>query len=204
VRRMIDAGARLLMLLVAWATVSSCGPRMRTEDDGADDAVAESSSTGHTSQTATSVGTQGPEPLDCPAGQVQCGDECADLRWSNDHCGSCDHACRVIGVAGECWEGVCPPTRYCALADEGHDTCRSVCGYYQQTCVDTEREVPGSCGGATYGLYYVLSEDFDCEVGFWASATMMGGCDEPIRWDYEAGPNGGSPPGAVSCCCTQP
>jgi hypothetical protein len=204
VRRMIDAGARLVMLLVAWATVSSCGPRMRTEDDGADDAVAESSSTGHTSQTATTVGTQSPEPLDCPAGQVQCGDECADLRWSNDHCGSCDHAGRVRGRAGECGEGTCATTHYCALAEEGHETCESVCASYGETCVDMETGVPGGCGDDRYTLYYILAPNFDCEFGYFQSSSLVGGCSTPIEWD-RAGipPVEGLLPAAVSCCCTQ-
>jgi hypothetical protein len=195
------ARVALLMLVLGWATESGCGPRMRTEDDGADDAVAESSSTGRASDTSTTTGM--PEPLDCPAGEVQCGDECANLRWSNDHCGTCDHACIHNGV-GECWDGVCPPTKYCATVEDGHQTCREVCAAYGQSCVDTEPTTPSACGGERYTLYYVLSPDFDCNVGFWTSVIILDGCDEPIHWDHQAGPNGGSLPGAVSCCCTQP
>lgn len=196
-----------------WVTLAcmascDCGPRIRNGDDGMvegpDLGAGESTSTGNASHTATSVGSGGGhEPIDCPEGEVQCGDECVDLRWSNEHCGSCDHACMHRGV-GECWEGMCPPTKYCARLEDGHATCDAVCAAYGQTCVDAEPTVPASCGGEMYTLYYVLDEDFDCHVGFWASALLMGGCGDPIQWDYEAGPNGGSPPGAVSCCCTQP
>jgi hypothetical protein len=189
---------------LVFAASCDCGPRIRDDDDVVDSAVSdESTSTGDASQTASSVGSGSThEPIDCPDGEVQCGDECADLRWSNDHCGACDHACMHHGV-GECWEGVCPPTEYCARFEDGHATCDEVCAAYGQPCVDSEPTVPASCGGEIYTLYYVLGEDFDCHVGFWASAIVMGGCSEPIKWDYEAGPNGGSPPGAVSCCCTQ-
>lgn len=70
--------------------------------------------------------------------------------------------------------------------------------------MDTEAEVPGSCGGGSYSLFYDLTPDFDCEVGYLAASIMMGGCDDPIRWDRVGGANGGSLPGAVACCCTQP
>jgi hypothetical protein len=151
----------------------------------------------------TDGGSTGYPPLRCPDGKTQCGDECVDLRWSEEHCGSCGHTCLVVGGAGECWEGVCPPTLYCARAAQGFSTCASVCAWYGESCVDTEPEVPGACGGEHYGLYYDLTPDFDCEVGYFSVSGVPGRCHDPIRWDLPS-PNGGSLPGAVGCCCTQP
>jgi hypothetical protein len=199
----------LASVTLACVSFSGCGPRMRNDsDDGvvviADVAAGESTSTGDLSQTATSAGPgSSSEPVDCPDGEVQCGTECADLRWSNDHCGSCDHACMHNGV-GECWEGVCPPTKYCAHVEDGHETCGDVCAAYGQTCIDAEPTVPSACGGGSYGLYYGVGE-YDCENGYWASSFVMGGCDDAIEWDKEGIPPAtGLLPEAVSCCCTQP
>lgn len=201
----------LTSVTLACVASCDCGPRIRSGDDdmavgpdmGASESSGTSTSTGDASQTATSVGSgSGHEPIRCPEGEVQCGHECADLRWSEDHCGSCDHACKHNGV-GECWEGMCPPTSYCGGVEDGYATCSEVCAAYGESCVDGEPAVPSACGGERYILYYGIGE-FDCENGYWASAIMMGGCDDPIQWDFEAGPNGGMPPGEVACCCTQP
>lgn len=195
----------LTLVTLVCVAIGGCGPRIRSNDegvvDGADVVASESTSTGDASQTATSIGH---EPINCPEGEVQCGDECADLRWSNDHCGSCDHACKVMGLVGECWEGVCASTHYCALAEQGHATCASVCASYGETCLDMEASIPGGCGDDRYTLYYLLSEDFDCQFGFFQSASVPGGCDDVIEWDKEGIPPAeGRLPEAVSCCCTQ-
>jgi hypothetical protein len=193
---------------LALGVFGCCGPQIQTDDGKvvvSGESTSTSTSMGDASQTATSVGSgSSHEPIDCPEGEVQCGDECADLRSSNDHCGSCDHACKVMGLAGECWEGVCASTHYCALAEEGHATCASVCASYGETCLDMEDSIPGGCGDDRYNLLYVLLEDFDCNIGFWQSSSIMGGCSDPIQWDRKGLPPAeGFPPGAVSCCCTQ-
>ena len=44
----------------------------------------------------------------CGAGQVNCQDGCYDLSADPDHCGNCDHACKVSQTceSGQC--GACP------------------------------------------------------------------------------------------------
>lgn len=191
------------------SALGGCGPRMNPrETDGmtAPEPLDESTSTGNVSRTATSIdpSTNDDEPIVCPEGEVACGGECANLRWSEDHCGSCGHACTVVGATGECWEGVCPPRRTCALAEQGPETCSSVCASIGEACVDTEAEVPSACGGEWYGLYYDLLPEFECDFGFLGSLSLMGGCDEQIPWDLAGGISGSALPGAVACCCTQP
>ncbi len=210
---MSNPGRRSSSFLAAWllAAISACGPSAgdgngsgATEADSGPDSTTGASLTstsgpGDSAATGTTAG-----PVTCPEGETPCGDECVDLLWSEEHCGACDRACQVVGGVGECWEGECPPTAYCAMADQGLETCAEVCASYGQTCIDTDPAVPGSCGGEFYGLFYEVSASFDCEAGFFASSLMMGGCSDAIRWDHVSGPNGGSLPDAVSCCCTQP
>lgn len=189
------------------AAMAACGPRVGDGGGSAangDQGDASSTSTSGSNDTATNGSTTSTEPLVCAKGETPCGSECVDLLWSEEHCGACDRACRTVGGVGECWQGDCPPTIYCAMANEGLETCAEVCAAYGQACIDAEPTVPGSCGGKFYGLFHEVSPSFDCEVGFVASSLMMGGCTDLIRWDHIAGPNGGSLPDAVSCCCTQP
>lgn len=203
----------VVTVVLELGSIGGCGPRVNRDETESmlvePDQPAESTSTGELGRTATSIepGAQSSgddEPVVCPEGEVACANECANLRWSEQHCGSCGHACTVVGATGECWEGVCPPRRYCALAEQGHQTCASVCASYGETCVDTEPEVPGACGDHWYDLIYDLTSDFDCEVGSLSSMLLMRGCNEPIEWDLLGGINGNTLPGAVSCCCTQP
>lgn len=179
------------------------GPQgLPTDGDPASDGsgAADPTSTG----TALDGGSGDVEPLRCQDDEVQCADECADLRWSEDHCGECGHACTVVDGVGQCWEGTCPPTGYCALAEQDLTTCQAVCESYGETCVDTEPKVRGSCGGEWYGLRYGVTDAFDCDSGFASSTAVPGGCTDPIRWDLPGGPSGDALPGAVVCCCTQP
>jgi hypothetical protein len=166
-------------------------------------------SVGATSLASTSAGsdtddgsTQYP-PLRCQDGKTQCGSECVDLRWSDEHCGTCGHACVVVGLHGRCGEGTCLPRAYCGLAEQGFSTCASVCEHYGETCVDTDLGVPGACGGDRYMLLYNLTPDFDCDIGYFSVSSIPGLCHDPIRWDRPS-PNDSSLPGAVGCCCTQP
>lgn len=207
--RIVTLGRDTPCVVLLLGILAGCGPRMGTrEAEGMVDPAPpdESTSTGNASRTATSIdpSTGDDEPLVCPEGEVACGDECADLRWSERHCGACGHACNVVGILGECWEGVCPPTAFCGRSEQGYETCASVCQSHGETCVDTEPEVPGSCGGGRYRLFYELTPDFDCEVGFWSSTSLEGGCNAPIQWDLQGGFSGDALPGAVACCCTQP
>ena len=54
-------------------------------------------------------------PVHCTAPQVDCGGTCANLQTSEQHCGTCGHAC-VTGatcLAGECsLNATCPPVHY--------------------------------------------------------------------------------------------
>lgn len=201
---------RVAPLLVTSAAATSWalgGCEFRTnprETEGASEPL-EDASTATTSERATTADpSDGEAPIVCTEGDVACGVACANLRWSNEHCGHCGHACGPVGLVGECWEGVCQPTRYCALSEEGHETCAGVCASRGEACVDTGPANPGACGSPSYGLYYELTEGFDCHVGYLGSVSLMGGCNEPIAWDRPGGTTGSSLPGAVSCCCTQP
>jgi hypothetical protein len=215
-KRRLDRMARLVVAgLALTLALTGCGRRMeqaREEAAGSSSAGSEAGvdpSLGATSRAPTSGGSEsggstGYPPRHCPDGETQCGDECVDLRWSNEHCGACGHACNVVGSAGDCWDGVCPPTFYCVLAGQGFSTCTSVCAWYGETCVDTPSEIPSACVGVDHGLFYNVTPDFDCEFGYTGVSGAPGLCDDPIRWDQIGGPNGGSLPGAVGCCCTQP
>jgi hypothetical protein len=148
-------------------------------------------------------GTTGEHPpLRCRPGESQCGNECVDLRGSEEHCGTCGHACTAVGLSGLCEEGACLPRRYCALAEQGHTTCASVCEQYGETCVDTEPSGLGACGGGRYGLFYELTPNFACDRGYGSVSSVPGLCQDLIQWDL-ASPEGGNLPGAVGCCCTQ-
>ncbi|MCX4243194.1 hypothetical protein [Paraliomyxa miuraensis] len=211
IRRKVGHSAWLAILGVALAGAGCSRHIVQSNDEGGDSSGSgrEPGDEVSASYTSTSVGsgkedTSDIEPLRCHDGEVQCGNECADLRWSEDHCGSCGHSCTMVGAVGECWEGICPPTGYCALAEEGHMTCASVCESHGETCVDSEPQIPSACGGEWYGLRYGLTADFDCDIGFLASTAVAGGCHDSIRWDLIGGPNGGTLPEAVVCCCTQP
>ncbi|HKO90317.1 MAG TPA: MXAN_6577-like cysteine-rich protein [Polyangiaceae bacterium] len=71
----------------------------------------------------------------CLDGAVACGDTCARLASSADHCGSCDNAC---GADAICDRGRCKPTV------DGCSAALLLCG---SDCVDTgkDREHCGSC-----------------------------------------------------------
>lgn len=117
----------------------------------------------------------------CPSSQVSCGDVCADLSVSLEHCGTCDHACpAVFGcVAGACVP-ICPeetPT-LCGFACVDTLTDRKHCG----GCVDAGGDVCGpgeicaagvcglSCGGSTPTLCG------DACVNTNTSRSHCGGC----------------------------
>src|SRR4051794_23284151 len=52
-------------------------------------------------------------PTECPSGQTLCGDTCADLKSSEEHCGSCGTSC---GVGTACANSACYPLD-CASAN---------------------------------------------------------------------------------------
>jgi len=95
---------------------------------------------------AGASGTAG--TVECPTGQVPCGDTCVDTATSSEHCGECDAACPT-GVA--CVDGTC------ACEDEGivcDGACTNIltspdhCGACGAACAMTEMCAGGTCAPA--------------------------------------------------------
>lgn len=189
--------ARDWLIAAVLIVVAGCGPR-------AGEASASTTTGTGTDATGTSD-TDGQTGMSvvCEPPEVACGDVCANLQFDNDHCGSCDHACRPTGVVGDCWRAECMPRRHCVLPDEPYQTCTEVCRRDGTECATPrpdDTETMWIAGG--YGLYYGDSAIQACETGASGSQTVEAACDDPIDWT----PVGvfGDSPRAAYCLCLQP
>ncbi len=72
---------------------------------------------------------------DCPPGQVQCGNDCADLDRSQSHCGACYNACQL---GSYCFGGECVPCL--DECTEGERRCWSGADNMYQVCGDPDND----------------------------------------------------------------
>lgn len=129
-------GRVVVFLAAAAASLGACGDddsrpdTVQPDVDAADDR-ADIESDGEDADVAgDDVGDVEVEAPECEAGESLCGATCVDLRNSNEHCGTCDHACAAEET---CIAGECQPECSCGgLACGGQ-------------CVDN-RSDPSNCG----------------------------------------------------------
>jgi sugar lactone lactonase YvrE len=106
----------------------------------------------------------------CPTGFTQCGNECANLQISFEHCGACNSACSTA-TANLCVAGKCVCGSVGGLCPSGLNCIGGVC-----ICVKG-----GRCGGCCEDSSTCLP------VGSPQSATACGNSGEPCKvcYDYD-------------------
>jgi hypothetical protein len=134
---------RRALLALAFLLLGACegrsllGPGDAGLNDlgGADIAASDAADAPVADVPATDVEVDGGVVPACPAGQVLCGDACADVGTDPAHCGACGVAC---GASDACNLGRCAPTCAAGLTR---------CG---RSCVDPRTDLAhcGACGTA--------------------------------------------------------
>jgi hypothetical protein len=79
---------------------------------------------------------------DCPETQTLCGEVCADLQSSPDHCGACDEGCTYANGTGACAEGEC----FLVACAEDFENCDGDVATGCEADFNSDTDNCGACG----------------------------------------------------------
>jgi hypothetical protein len=175
------------------ALLLGCGPSVSEPPPASEPDTTGSSSSATDGETGL---------VDCAEPKVVCDNQCVDLEYDNDHCGTCGHACAPTQSFGQCWLAECTPRTHCVFPDEPYRTCSEVCRRDGTECAgprpDNRKWVNG-----WHGLYYDDSGARKCDTLSTPDKGVDAACDDPIDWTVLGGWFD-RPPVAASCFCVQP